>query len=124
MKILLVDDSAAMRAIQKEVLAALGEVTFTECGNGEEAWKLASAEAFDLIILDTNMPGMDGMTLVSKIREKDKRVPLVMVTTEAERSRVILAIRSGVNQYVVKPFTPALLLEKVKTTLEKLKAVA
>jgi two-component system chemotaxis response regulator CheY len=67
---------------------------------------------------------MDGITLVGKIRETDKKTPLVMATTEAEKVRVIEAIRAGVNNYVVKPFTPELLLEKVRATMDRMKAAA
>ena len=62
---------------------------------------------------------MDGRTLVGKIREKDKTTPLVMVTTEAEKTRIIEAIKAGVNNYVIKPFTPDSLMEKVRQTLSK-----
>jgi two-component system chemotaxis response regulator CheY len=65
---------------------------------------------------------MDGITLVHKIREKDKKTPLIMVSTEAEKGRVLESIRAGVNNYVVKPFTPESLMLKVKTTLAKIAA--
>lgn len=124
MKMLLVDDSKTMRNIQKKVLETLGGVEFAEAGDGLEALTVIASNpaGFDLILIDWNMPNMDGITLVGKIREKDKKTPLVMATTEAEKSRVLEAIRAGVNNYVVKPFTPEALLEKVKQTLEKAKA--
>ncbi|MCC6239415.1 MAG: response regulator [Phycisphaerales bacterium] len=126
MKILLVDDSRTMRNIQKKVLGDLGAVEFSEAGDGLEALTAIAStpEGFNLIMVDWNMPNMDGITLISRIREKDKATPLIMATTEAEKSRVMEALKAGVNNYVIKPFTPEMLLEKVKTTLEKLKAVA
>ncbi len=71
------------------------------------------------MLIDWNMPNMDGFALVTKVREKNRRTPLIMVTTEAEKSRVIDAIKAGVNNYVVKPFTPDALLDKIRQTLEK-----
>lgn len=126
MKFLLVDDSKTMRNIQKKVLETLGGVEFAEAGDGLEALTVIASTpgGFDLVLIDWNMPNMDGLTLVTKIREKDKKTPLVMATTEAEKSRVLEAIRAGVNNYVVKPFTPEALLDKVKQTLEKAKATA
>ncbi len=125
MNVLLVDDSRTMRMIQKRTLAVLGEVEFAEASDGMEACTiLAGPTPFDLILIDWNMPNMDGITLVARIREKDKTTPLIMVTTEAEKRRVIDAIKAGVNNYVIKPFTPEALLEKVKQTLAKLKAAA
>jgi two-component system chemotaxis response regulator CheY len=110
-----------MRNIQKKTLAALGDVQFSEAGDGLEALTvIASAGApFDIVLVDWNMPNMDGITLVKKIREKDKTTPLVMATTEAEKTRVLDALKAGVNNYVIKPFTPDGLLEKVKQTLAK-----
>ena len=67
---------------------------------------------------------MDGLTLVKKIRERDKNVPIIMVTTEAEKTRVVEAIKAGVNNYVVKPFTTETLGGKIKQTLEKVGAPA
>jgi two-component system chemotaxis response regulator CheY len=126
MKVLLVDDSRTMRNIQKKVLGALGPVEFSEAGDGVEALSVIAAtpSGFDLVLVDWNMPNMDGHTLVQKIREKDKKTPLIMVTTEAEKTRVIDAIKAGVNNYVVKPFTPEALLERVNQTLAKMKAAA
>jgi two-component system chemotaxis response regulator CheY len=119
MRILLVDDSKTMRNIQQKVLADL-QCDFGEAGDGVEALKvLRSSEPFDLVLVDWNMPNMDGHTLVCKIRETDKETPLVMCTTEAEKSRVVEALKAGVNNYVIKPFTPQGLVEKVKQTLEK-----
>ncbi|HUB24022.1 MAG TPA: response regulator [Tepidisphaeraceae bacterium] len=126
MKVLLVDDSRTMRTIQKKTIETLGGVEFAEAGDGVEALAAIAATpgGFDLIMIDWNMPHMDGITLVGKIREKDKRTPLVMVTTEAEKQRVVTALTAGVNNYVIKPFTPEILLEKVNATLAKAKAAA
>ena len=120
MRILLVDDSRIMRNIQKKSLETLGPADFSEAGDGIEALaQIACGQPFDLILIDWNMPNMDGRTLVGKIREKDKTTPLIMVTTEAEKTRVIEAIKAGVNNYVIKPFTPDALMDKVRQTLAK-----
>jgi two-component system chemotaxis response regulator CheY len=124
MDILLVDDSKTMRMIQRKALTTLGDVTIFEAGDGVEAMTAINArpKPFDLIILDWNMPNMNGLQLVTKIRETDKVTPLIMATTEAEKPRVLDALRAGVNNYVVKPFTGDSLLEKVRNTLAKVKA--
>lgn len=116
-----------MRNIQKKVLATLApSVEFVEAGDGIEALSAIAAQpgTFDLVMIDWNMPNMDGHTLSCKIREKDKKTPLIMCTTEAEKQRVIDAIKAGVNNYVIKPFTPESLLDKVKLTLERIRATA
>ena len=119
MNILLVDDSKTMRNIQKKILEGLGAVTFTEAADGLEALKAlgAAPAGFGLVLIDWNMPNMDGITLVARIRATDRKTPLIMVTTEAEKGRVLEAIKAGVNNYALKPFTPDALLEKVKQTL-------
>jgi two-component system chemotaxis response regulator CheY len=126
MKILLVDDSRTMRNIQKKALEALGAAEFFEAGDGIEALTVIASNpaGFDFIMVDWNMPNMDGITLVRKFRETNKTTPLIMATTEAEKTRVLEALKAGVNNYVIKPFTPEMLVEKVKQTLEKLKAAA
>src|SRR5436853_574708 len=107
MKILLVDDSKSMRNIQKKALEKLGAVEFLEAGDGVEALAaLASAVGnVDLMIVDWNMPNMDGHTLVTKVRAGNNTTPIIMCTTEAEKTRIIDAIKAGANNYVVKPFT-------------------
>jgi two-component system, chemotaxis family, chemotaxis protein CheY len=124
MKFLLIDDSRTMRNIQKKVLGSLAGVEFAEAGDGIEALSVIAATpgGFELMIVDWNMPNMDGITLVKKVRETDKKTLMIMATTEAEKSRVLDAIRAGVNNYVVKPFTPEALMEKVSQTLAKAKA--
>lgn len=124
MKILLVDDSRAMRQIERKVLAALGEVYFVEAEDGAEALNRIQTARFDLVLVEWDLPGMDGLALVRNIREMDKTTPLMMVATEAEKSKVIDAINAGVNNYVVKPFTPEALLERVRQTLARRRAAA
>jgi two-component system, chemotaxis family, chemotaxis protein CheY len=126
MKILLVDDSRTMRAIQKKALEGLGAIEISEAGDGLEALTVLASNptGFDLIMVDWNMPNMDGITLVRKIRQDDKKTPLIMATTEAEKSRIMDAIKAGVNNYLIKPFTPEILLEKARQTLDKVKAAA
>ena len=121
MKMLLVDDSRTMRTIQKKVLAALGEVEFVEANDGVEAMALIGSTpgGFGMMLIDWNMPNMDGLTLVTQIRTNDRKTPILMVTTESEKSRVIEALKAGVNNYALKPFTPEGLLDKVKLTLSK-----
>jgi two-component system chemotaxis response regulator CheY len=125
MKILLVDDSKTMRMIQKKILAVNPGVEFIEAGDGLEALAaLATVGRVDLALIDWNMPNMDGHTLVKKMRETDKKTPIIMCTTEAEKPRVIDALKAGVNNYVVKPFTPEALLDKVEATLKKIREAA
>jgi two-component system chemotaxis response regulator CheY len=126
MKILLVDDSKTMRSIQKRVLEGLPGAQFLEAADGIEALKLIAANGggCDLALIDWNMPNMDGLTLVKRIRETDQKSALIMCTTEAEKSRILDALKAGVNNYVVKPFTPETLLEKVQGTLKKVKEAA
>ncbi len=122
MKILLVDDSKTMRNIQRSVLSQLGEMTIEEACDGQDAMSKLSSFQPDLMLVDWNMPNMDGLTFVKTYRTKNKTTPIIMVTTESERSRVIEAIKAGVNNYVVKPFTPDLLSQRITETLSKLQA--
>jgi len=120
MKILLVDDSGTMRKIQKRVLADMGYNDVLEAGDGFEALKVLDANPdTNLVLLDWNMPNKDGFETLVEIRKtkpKDK-LPVMMVTTEAEKNRIIQAIQAGANNYVVKPFTPDVIKEKLKQVL-------
>lgn len=116
MRILLVDDSVTMRRIQKTQLNSLGLNDVIEAGDGEEAMKkLADSMPIDLIMLDWNMPVMDGITFLKKVRSDNtyKDVKVIMCTSESEKSKVVEALKSGANNYLVKPFTPEALKEKL-----------
>lgn len=118
MKVLLVDDSGTMRSIQRRCLGKLGIENVVEAEDGAVALKLFESTAFDVVLTDWNMPNMDGLTLLQEIRKRNREIPVVMITTEAERSRVVQAIQFGVSDYLVKPFTPDGLREKLEKWLE------
>ncbi len=124
MKVMLVDDSRTIRNIQRNVLGQLGYTDIVEAGDGVEALAKMAEGMPELMLIDWNMPNMDGITLVRKIRETNKTLPLIMVTTEAEKTRVIEAIKAGVNNYCIKPFTVESLGEKINQTLGKATAAA
>lgn len=119
MRILLIDDSRTMRKIQRAVLERAGFTDIGEACNGREALRKAKEFRPDLILVDWNMPKMNGLQFVKKYRRQDKTTPLIMVTTESERSRVIKAIKCGVNNYIVKPFMPDTLSQRIRDTLER-----
>jgi two-component system chemotaxis response regulator CheY len=119
MKIMLVDDSKTMRNIQKGILAQLGHSQVEEACDGLDALSKVNAFGPDLMLVDWNMPNMDGLTFVKKYRESGSKTPIIMVTTEAEKARVVEAIKAGVNNYVVKPFTPDSLSERIRETIAR-----
>lgn len=119
MKIMLVDDSKTMRSIQKSVLSQLGYTEIEEACDGQDALSKVGAFEPDLLLVDWNMPNMDGITFVKTYRQTNKTTPIIMVTTESEKTRVIEAIKAGVNNYVVKPFTPDALSQRIAETLSK-----
>lgn len=119
MRIFIIDDSRTMRNIQKSVLAKLGYTEIEEAGDGQDALSKIDAFEPDLILLDWNMPIMDGITFAKQYRARGRTIPIIMVTTEAEKHRIVEAIKAGVNNYVVKPFTPELLGAKVAETIER-----
>ncbi|UYV13667.1 MAG: response regulator [Phycisphaera sp.] len=122
MKIMLVDDSKTMRNIQKSVLTQLGYSDIEEASDGEEALGLLETSAPDLLLVDCDMPHMDGLGFVKAFRRSDSTTPIIMVTTEAEKAHVAEAIKAGVDNYVVKPFTPDLLSQRIQETLAKCEA--
>jgi len=110
-KVLVVDDSAVMRRIVKKALNEGGLSDIEEAENGKEA--LEKAGNADIVFTDWNMPVMDGLTFVKEFR-KTSQTPIVMLTTEGGQKEVLEAMKSGVNDYIVKPFQPNVLLTKVR----------
>jgi len=120
MKFLVVDDSSTMRRIIKNTLARLGHKEVIEGEDGVEGWKaLTENDDIDVLITDWNMPNMNGLELVQKVRAEKKYedMPIIMVTTEGGKTEVITALKAGVNNYIVKPFTPPVLKEKLEAVL-------
>lgn len=116
MKVLVVDDFATMRRIIKGVLRQIGFKNFREAEDGKEALQLMKSEKFDLVLCDWNMPGMPGIELLKLVRADDelKDTPFVMVTAEAQKENILEAVKSGVSNYIVKPFTANAVEEKLK----------
>ncbi|MGX2984417.1 chemotaxis response regulator CheY [Helicobacter sp. 23-1048] len=120
MKLLVVDDSSTMRRIIKNTLQRLGYEDILEAEHGVEAWEqLDKVEGINVLITDWNMPEMNGLDLVKKTRAdaRYKDIPIIMVTTEGGKAEVITALKAGVNNYIVKPFTPQVLKEKLEVVL-------
>lgn len=116
MKILIVDDFSTMRRIIKNLLRDLGFTNTQEADDGLTALPMLKSGDFDFLVTDWNMPGMTGIDLLKAVRADDKlsSLPVLMVTAEAKRDQIIEAAQSGVNGYVVKPFTAAALKEKIE----------
>lgn len=117
MKALLVDDSPAFRRILVRALALAGISDTSEAGDGAEALSAIRSNRFDVILLNWNMPRLDGLGLLRALRQVDAQTPVIMVTSEAEKTRVIEAIRSGANDYLIKPFAPEQLADKIRHLL-------
>ena len=115
-KILIVDDFSTMRKIIRNILTQLGFKNILEADDGTTALEILKKEKVDLIISDWNMPKMSGLELLKAVRsdENFKDIPFVMVTAEAQKESILEAIKYKVNQYIVKPFTPETLKEKLE----------
>lgn len=113
MKVLVVDDSGVMRKIIVRSLNAVGVTEVVEAGDGQEAFEKFQAESFELVLTDWNMPVRNGLELVKDIRGSGSKVPIMMVTTEAQKSQVITAIQAGVTDYLTKPFENETLRKKL-----------
>lgn len=120
-KVLVVDDFPTMRRIVKNLLKQLGFENVDEAENGEDALKKLRSSEYGLVVSDWNMPVMEGIELLKNIRSDPqlKDIPFLMVTAEAEKEKVIEAIKAGVDNYIVKPFTGEVLKEKLEKIAQK-----
>ena len=121
MKVLVVDDFATMRRIVKGVLKQLGFSDIIEAENGSSALDELKKEKVGLIVSDWNMPKMTGLDLLKAVREDDKlkTIPFIMVTAEGQKENVLEAVKAGVSNYIVKPFTPETFNEKLQKVFGK-----
>ncbi len=125
MKFLVVDDSAVMRHILVNSLQRIGFSECVEAGDGREAMEKFDA-SIQFIITDWNMPNMSGLELARALRARPDgmQVPILMVTTRSVKEDLVAAFQAGVNNYIMKPFTPQVLKEKIEAVLAQQTAVA
>ena len=119
---LVVDDFSTMRRIVRTLLKELGYNKIEEAEDGVDALEKIRAGQIDFVVADWNMPNMDGLELLKTIRADDalKHIPVMMVTAEAKKENIIAAAQAGASGYVVKPFTAAILEEKLNKVFEKM----
>lgn len=122
LRFLVVDDFATMRRIVRNLLQDLGYKNVEEAEDGQDALTKLRSEKMDFVISDWNMPNLDGLQLLTEIRQDEalKALPVLMVTAEAKKENIIAAAQAGANGYVVKPFTAATLEEKLNKIFDKL----
>ncbi len=130
-KILVVDDMLTMRKLVNKSLNGIGFTHLTEAADGEAAWNMIEVAhqenvPYGLIICDWNMPKMTGIELLKKIRstEVTRQLPFVLLTAEFDRDQVVEAIKAGLNAYVTKPFSMAILSEKLQSVWTHLAATS
>ncbi|MBN3563532.1 chemotaxis response regulator CheY [Aliamphritea spongicola] len=122
MKILVVDDFSTMRRIIKNLLRDLGFTNIVEADDGKTALPILQSGSIEFLVTDWNMPIMTGIDLLKTVRADPnlKHIPVLMVTAEAKRDQIVEAAQAGVNGYVIKPFTAAVLKEKIDKIFERL----
>lgn len=125
-RVLIVDDMLTMRKIVGKICKELGFTSITEACDGNEAWKQVEAGNIDLIISDWNMPNCTGLDFLKRVRadSRFKKTPFLLVTAEAEQHQVAEAVKSGVDQYVVKPFSKDQLQAKLESVHKKYSKIA
>lgn len=126
LKVLVVDDFPTMRRIIKNLLKQIGFENIDEAEDGVQALGKLRGGSYGLVVSDWNMPNMEGIDLLRNVRQEPlplKDVPFLMVTAEAEKEKVIEAIKAGVDNYIVKPFTADTLKEKLEKIADKKKSL-
>jgi two-component system chemotaxis response regulator CheY len=119
-EILVVDDSKVMREMVVACLRAVPGAQFTHAASGLEAIERLSLKAFDLVVLDLNMPDIGGIEVVEFIRGQDKlrALPIIVVTTRGDEASRARALAAGANRFMTKPFTPEAILSEARTLLD------
>lgn len=121
-KILVVDDFATMRKVVRNLLKQVGYEDIVEAEDGVMALRALKSQKIDVVVSDWNMPNMSGLELLKAVRADAElaKTPFLMVTAEALQDNVVAAVKAGVNNYIVKPFTAEVLNEKIKKIMEGL----
>jgi two-component system chemotaxis response regulator CheY len=121
-KILVVDDFATMRKVVRNLLKQAGYENIVEAEDGVSALRVLKSQKVDFVISDWNMPNMTGIELLKAVRADSdmSTMPFLMVTAEALQDNVIAAVKAGVSNYIVKPFTAEILNEKIVKIMEKM----
>jgi two-component system, chemotaxis family, chemotaxis protein CheY len=121
-KVLIVDDFATMRKVVRNLLKQVGYEDIVEAEDGVMALKALKSQKIDVIVSDWNMPNMTGLELLKAVRADEElaKTPFLMVTAEALQDNVVAAVKAGVNNYIVKPFTAEVLNEKIKKIMENI----
>jgi len=124
-KILVVDDFSTMRRVVINLLKQIGYTNIDEAEDGVVAWSKLQSGYYNFVITDWNMPNMDGLALLQRVRaDRDiGHIPVLMVTAEAKKENILAAAKAGANGYVVKPFSAQILDEKISKIFERLKNV-
>lgn len=119
-RVLIVDDFATMRKVVRNLLKQVGYEDIVEAEDGVMALKALKSQKIDVIVSDWNMPNMTGLELLKAVRADAElaKTPFLMVTAEALQDNVVAAVKAGVNNYIVKPFTAEVLNEKIKKIME------
>ncbi len=122
MKFLIVDDFSTMRRIVRGLLKEMGHTDADEAEDGANGLQMLKRGTYDFVISDINMPNMNGFEMLKAIKADDslKHLPVLMVTAEARKEDIVLAVQSGAAGYIVKPFTKATLEDKIQKILQKL----
>ncbi|MQY51623.1 chemotaxis protein CheY [Rhodocyclus tenuis] len=121
-RFLVVDDFSTMRRIVRNLLKELGYTNVDEAEDGAIALQKLLNGGYEFVVTDWNMPNMDGLTMLQKIRATPtlKHLPVLMITAEAKKENIIAAAQAGANGYIVKPFTAATLAEKLQKIFERM----
>lgn len=126
MKILIVDDSGMIRSVLKKYLSDLGVKEFVEAPDGVMALRAMAIHKIDLVFMDWNMPNLSGIEALKKLKANaaTRAIPVIMVTSESEKAHILDAVKAGAANYVIKPFSPAVIKEKMAPYLAPPQAAA
>ncbi len=116
--VLIVDDSNTMRKIMASIFEELGHRVIAEANNGRKAVEMYKEFSPDLVTMDIQMPDINGVDAIKRIRNIDKKAKIIMITAQGQKETVLEAIKSGAKDYVLKPITK----EKIKESLKKISA--